>query len=103
MTPVSGVDAPGEHCYGIQLALNGAFWAYYPDQKPPRIDWGPSNDLYQSGAIRFSIDVGGKPTPMTTVVIEPKSAAGLWTITAGGSGDDAAKLADQTARGFVFR
>ena len=39
---------------------------------------------------------------MTVVVVEPESAAGIWVISASGSGDDAAKLADQTARNFVF-
>jgi hypothetical protein len=34
--PVQGVEAPGEQYYGVQSALNGSFWSYYPDQKLSR-------------------------------------------------------------------
>jgi len=50
----------------------------------------------------FTISVGGTPNPMTTVAIAPKSGEGLWLIMAAGSGE-AAKLADEIARNFVFK
>ena len=100
--PVPGVEASGEQYYGVQSALDGGYWSYYPDQTPPKIDWGPRNGIYQSGAMSYTINIGGKPNQMTMVVIESKSGGGIWTIMAGGSGD-AAILADQTARNFVFR
>jgi hypothetical protein len=102
MVPVPGVIDSGEQYYGIQLALNGGFWSYYPDKQPPKIDWDPENEVYQSGAMTFPIIIGGKPNQWTTVAVAPKSGEGLWFITAGGSGE-AAKLADETARNFVFK
>jgi len=50
----------------------------------------------------YAITVGGKPSQVTVVVIEPKSGEGVWTIIAGGSGE-VADLADKTARNFVFK
>jgi hypothetical protein len=102
VTPVSGVIDSGEQYLNVQSALNGSFWGYYPDQQPPKIDWGLSNEVYQSGTMNFTISIGGKPRQATVVVIAPKSGEDLWMITASGSGE-AAKLADQTARDFVFK
>ena len=102
VTPIPGVVAPGEQHYGVQSALDGAFWCYYPRQTPPKIDWGPHNHDYQSGAISFPTTIDGKAIPSTAVAIEYKSGGGLWTIIAGGSGE-AAELADKTAREFTFK
>jgi hypothetical protein len=102
LIPVPGVEDAGDQYYGVQSALNGGFWGYYPSQTPPKIDWGPRNEIYQSGAMSYTINIGGKPNQMTMVVIESKSGGGIWTIMAGGRGE-AAILADQTARNFIFR
>jgi hypothetical protein len=101
-TPVPGVVAPGEQYYGVQSALDGAFWSYYPRQTPPKIDWGPHNDDYQSGAISFAAIIGGKAKQFTVLAIASKSDGDLWTIIAGGSGE-AAELAGKTAREFTFK
>jgi hypothetical protein len=100
--PVAGVIPPGEQYYGIESWLNGEFWHFYPDQKPPSIEWAPDNEVYQSGTIRFEISIGGKPSQVILVAIAPKTGEGLWAITAGGVGE-AVRLAEQTARNFVFK
>ena len=102
MVPIPGVLDAGEQYHNVQSALDGSFWAYHPDQTPPEINWGAHNEVYQSGAITYTIDIGGKPDQWTTVVIASKRGKGLWSIMASGSGE-AAKIADETARNFVFR
>ena len=102
MVPIPEIIDAGEQYHNVQSALNGSFWAYHPDQKPPKIDWGPQNEIYQSGAMTYTIDIGGKPDQWTDVVIASKRGKGLWLIMASGSGE-AAKIADETARSFVFK
>jgi hypothetical protein len=102
MVPIPGVLDAGEQYHSVQTALDGVFWAYHPDQKPPKIDWGPQNEIYQSGAMTYTIDIGGKPDQWTAVLIASKRGKGLWLILASGSGE-AAKIADETARNFVFK
>jgi len=102
VTPIPGVVAPGEQHYGVQSALDGAFWSYYPRQTPPKIDWGPHNQDYQSGAISFAATIVGKANQFTVPAIASKSGGGLWTIIAGRTGE-AADLADNTAREFTFK
>jgi hypothetical protein len=102
MVPLPGVIDSGKQYYNLQSALNGGFWNYYPDKQPPKIDWGSQNEVYQSGAMTFTINVGGTPSQMTTVAVALKSGEGFWMIMADGSGE-AAKLADETARDFVFK
>lgn len=102
MVPIPGVFDAGEQHHNVQSALNGCFWAYHPVQKPPEIDWGPQNEIYQSGAMTYTLDIAGKPDQWTTVVIASKSGKGLWSIMASGS-EEAAKIADETARNFVFK
>ena len=50
----------------------------------------------------YSITIGGKPSQMTVVVIQPGTEDEFWCINAWGR-EKAADLAEKTAKEFTFK
>jgi DNA polymerase III delta prime subunit len=86
----------------LEVLFSEWFEKEHPSEQLPHIDWSPANDVYESGSIRYPVTIEGKQFERTFVEIKSKTVDELWTILSTGRGDDA-KVADQTARGFVFK
>jgi len=68
----------------------------------PEINSTEVKGVYKSGALRFPAVFGNSPGQMTVVVIQPGTADSFWCINAWGR-DNAAGLAEKTAKEFTFK
>jgi hypothetical protein len=73
-----------------------------PSLNMPEINSTEVKGVYKSGALRFPAVFGNSPGQMTVVVIQPGTADSFWCINAWGR-DNAAGLAEKTAKEFTFK
>ena len=97
------VDSPGSKG-SVEDALFRTFSRSANPRPPnmPKIDPRKVNGVYESGAIRFPAVFGDNQGQMTAVVIQSGTTESFWCINAWGR-PEAADLAEQTARNFLFK